>query len=383
MNKLVRKISLKLHLWLGLLSGIVVFIVCITGCLYAFRDEVNDLMHPWKFVEVENDGIKILPSRALQISNSQIKDLSPSAITYGEEADAIIVDYYKPEKGLTSVFINPYDERVIKIQNQNEEDFDFFRFIIKGHKMLWLPAEIGRPIVGYGTLIFVITLITGIILWYPRRWTMRNVKNNFTIKFNARFSRLNFDLHNVLGIYSAIFLIVLSFTGLMRSFDWFSKTIYFLGSGGENLQPYILPKSKRQPEISKNIVDKLYLQLLVNEPKAKSFYIALPYNEESCIRVSVVHERGSYYKTDNLFFDQYTLHPLEGAGPFAGKYKAASTAIDKYFRMNLEIHDGRILGIWGKIIAFCASLVGASLPVTGIIIYLRKRKQKNKAIQDV
>ena len=125
-------------------------------------------------------------------------------------------------------------------------------------------------------------------------------------------------------------------------------------------------------------LDKLYVELRAEEPDATTFYFALPSNNDGVVRVSIVHQRGSYYKTDNLFFDQYTLKPLEGSGPYAGKYTEASGA-DKFRRMNLEIHDGRILGIWGKIIVFTAGLIGASLPVTGFIIWFRRRKKQNKA----
>ena len=52
-HKNFRKFCLRLHLWLGLLSGIVVFIVCITGCLYAVKDEFNDATQPWRFVSPE------------------------------------------------------------------------------------------------------------------------------------------------------------------------------------------------------------------------------------------------------------------------------------------------------------------------------------------
>jgi uncharacterized iron-regulated membrane protein len=32
----------KIHLWFGLSSGILVFIIAITGCLYAFQEEIQD-----------------------------------------------------------------------------------------------------------------------------------------------------------------------------------------------------------------------------------------------------------------------------------------------------------------------------------------------------
>ncbi|WP_029906029.1 PepSY domain-containing protein [Prevotella sp. 10(H)] len=377
-NKTLRKISFELHLWLGLLSGIVLFIVCITGCIYAFKDEINDFNQPWKFISPQEKEI-IMPTRVLEISNNEIKDATPSAITYGEASDAVFVDYFSPKTGMSTVYINQYDGQVLKTLEKKPDDFDFFRFILSGHRTLWLPTNIGKPIVGYGVLIFVITLITGVILWWPKKWNKKTIKKNFTFRKNAPLSRINFDIHNVLGGYSVPILLILSLTGLIWSFSWFSESVYYITSGGKELKPYTLPKSDTL-NINNRILeplDKLYLQLRNDEPNATTFYFALPRKNDGVIRVSVVHERGSYYKTDNLFFDQYTLKPLEGSGPYAGKYTEASAA-DKFRRMNLEIHDGRILGIWGKILAFSASLIGASLPVTGFIIWYRRIKKKRK-----
>jgi len=375
MNKTVRKISARLHLWLGLLSGIVVFIVCITGCIYTFKDEINDITHPWKFITPQESQV-LLPSQVLEISASQI-DGNPTAITYGEAKDAVFVDYYVPGFGMSTVYIDQYNGDILKTIIKKFDDFDFFSFILTGHRTLWLPRDIGKPLVGYSVIVFVITLITGIVLWWPKKWNRRTIKRNFIFRKRAPLSRINFDLHNVLGGYATLILLILSLTGLIWSFEWFSKSVYSLTSGGKELIPYTLPQSDtlnishRKP----NALDKLYIQLREEEPEATTFYFALPGKNDGVIRVSIVHERGSYYKTDNLFFDQYTLKPLEGSGPYAGRYSEASAA-DKLRRMNLEIHDGRIFGLFGKILVFIAALIGASLPVTGVIIWYRKKRKK-------
>ena len=167
------------------------------------------------------------------------------------------------------------------------------------------------------------------------------------------------------------------FYGLIFSLNWFSRGVYSITSGGEELKPYVLPVSDTLQVVNRvtNPLDRLYTQLRLEEPAAKTFYFALPGQADGVYRVSVVHKRGSYYRTDNLFFDRYTLVSLKGAGPYAGKYTEASPA-DKFRRMNLEIHDGRIWGLPGKIIMFLASLTGASLPVTGFIIWYRKRRKR-------
>lgn len=376
MNKTFRKACAKPHLWLGLLSGIVVFIVCITGCMYAFKDEITDATQPWRFVApLEKEFLP--PSRLLAIADSVMGGASATAITYGERSDAAWVDYYQPEAGMSTVFINPYSGQVLKSVVNHNGDFDFFRLVLSGHRTLWLPREIGSPIVGYSVLIFLITLITGVILWWPRSWTRKALVQRLTLKRPFTFSRLNFDLHNVAGFYAALVLAVLCFTGLIFSLNWFSRGVYSITSGGEELKPYVLPVSDTLQVVNRvtNPLDRLYTQLRLEEPAAKTFYFALPGQADGVYRVSVVHKRGSYYRTDNLFFDRYTLVSLKGAGPYAGKYTEASPA-DKFRRMNLEIHDGRIWGLPGKIIMFLASLTGASLPVTGFIIWYRKHRKR-------
>lgn len=376
MDKAFRKICINLHLWMGLLSGGVVFVVCITGCMYAFKDEINHHTQHWRFVEPEKNP-RLFPSQILNKTNREIKNENPTAITYGEPFDAVSVDYFNPEKGISKVFINPYNGKILKVIQENKNGFDFFKFVLTGHRSLWLPKEIGKPIVGYSVLVFTITLITGGILWWPRKWNKKTLRKNVTIRTKKSSFLLNWDLHNVLGGYSFLVLLILCLTGLVWSFNWYSQAVYYLTSGGKELQPYTLPQSDSLHTDRKVSVplDQLYSQLSVQEPYAKTFYFALPSSPKDIIRVSIVHERNSYYKTDNLFFDQYTLKPLKGSGPYAGKYTQA-TFPDKLRRMNLELHDGRILGLPGKIIVFTAALIGASLPVTGILIWYGKIKKK-------
>lgn len=380
MNKTFRKVCAKLHLWFGLLSGIVVFIVCVTGCMYVFKDEITSLTQPWRFV-VPQEKEFLPPSQILAVADSVVGDAAATAITYGEKSDAVWVDYYQPEVGMSTVYMNPYDGQVLKTVVQHADDFDFFRFVLNGHRTLWLPRAVGSPIVGYSVLIFLITLITGIVLWWPKHWTRKALvrRLSFTIPRPFSFSRLNFNLHNVVGFYAALLLIVLCFTGLIFSLSWFSKAVYSVTSGGRELKPYVQPVSNTL-RLSNRVTDPLdclYDQLHKEESSAKTFYFALPGQPDGVFRVSVVHKRGSYYHTDNLFFDQYTLAPLQGAGPYAGKYTEVSFA-DRFRRMNLDIHDGRIWGLPGKILMFLASLVGASLPITGFVIYYRKRFKNSR-----
>lgn len=365
----------ELHKWLGVVSGVVVFIVCVTGCLYVFKDEIEEMAEPWRFV-VPREAPVLMPSRVLEVANKEAESNSPSAITYGEAHDALVVDYYGKSYRVSKVYIDPYTGAVIKSICRNPGDFDFFRFILNGHRQLWLPAWIGKRLVGWSVLVFVIILITGIVLWFPKRWNKKSCERLFLITWSAGKKRLNFDLHKVLGGYFALILLLLSLTGMVWNMEWFGKSVYRL-TGGKELKPYVLPLSDTAAvNLSAYFpVDKLFIRLKQEEPAVKEFYMVIPQKPEDVCRVSIVHKRNSYYRTDNRFFDQYSLEELTGQGPYAGKYKEASAA-DKIRRMNLELHDGRIAGLPGKIIVFLAALAGASLPVTGWIIWGRKRKKE-------
>ena len=96
------------------------------------------------------------------------------------------------------------------------------------------------------------------------------------------------------------------------------------------------------------------------------------------IEVIVNHRPGTYYNADYFHYDQYTGTSLKALGSWDGKYSEAKLA-DKIARMNYDIHVGAILGLPGKILAFFASLIAASLPVTGFMVWRGRLKKKNRS----
>lgn len=104
----MRKFFFKLHLWLGLASGIVVFIVCITGCLYVFKDEITAISKPWLKVESQ-ERATLKPTELTSIAAKAVSNSQPSAITYGEKTDAVWVDLNENQSGtFSTVYMNPY-----------------------------------------------------------------------------------------------------------------------------------------------------------------------------------------------------------------------------------------------------------------------------------
>ena len=369
-----KKLVGKLHLYLGLTSGIVVFIVSITGCILAFEQEIKSLTQPYKYVQPQANA-KLLPPSVLKASaEKMLPGKKANGVLYGVPTRNAEVGFYNfdPEYYYV-VYVNPYTAEVQHVWN---EDGDFFHLVLHGHYYLWLPEKIGQTVVATSCLIFLFMMISGLVLWWPKNKSA--AKQRFSVKWDASWRRKNYDLHNVFGFYMMSVGIILATTGLVWGFQWFSKSLYAV-TGGRGSDQFYNPTSDttRTSQFSKPVeaVDKAWMALEKEYPGNEGINISIPLTKSESIYSYVNFRDGTYYKVDYNYFDQHTLKRIPATGPFSGKYSEANVA-NKLRRMNYDIHVGAILGLPGKILAFFASLVCASLPVTGFIIWWGRNKKK-------
>ncbi len=377
---LFRRINDWLHLWLGLASGVVVFIVSVTGCFYAFQQEIKDALEPWRFVDVQPGGF-VPPGRLLDTAAKYMPTQQPSGLTYSNETGAAAVGYFGMENGkqtFSVVFMNPYTGGFIrKQQTIGGGEFDFFRFIIDGHRALWLPYAIGRPIVGIATLVFLALLVTGMVMWWPRKWNKGTRDKSFKITWKASFKRVNYDLHNVLGFYSLLLAFALAVTGLVWSFTWFDRALYYVTSGGEGKPEHHHPHSDvsqkdRRWEHASSPLDSAWMATMEQVDRVGGIYLTpILHDDDDSYEILVYHDYGSYYDQSAYFYDRYTLEPLEMDGH---TFRGAKFA-DQLAMLNYDIHVGAVWGLPGKVLAFLVSLICASLPITGFLVWWNKRKR--------
>jgi len=365
-----KKATGKIHLWLGLVSGLIIVVLGVTGCLLAFEHEIRMLTEPFRFVKAE-EKLPLPPSVFKQIAEQRLHGKAASSIEYGKPGDAILISYYDANN-YKIIFLNPYNGDVLKVKNMTR---DFFRMVLNGHFYLWLPPSIGQPVVASATLIFLTMLISGIVLWWPKNKAAR--KQRFSVKWNAKWKRTNYDLHNVFGFYMTWIAIFLAITGLVMGFEWFAKSVYWISAAGKSMPAWYTPSSDTlaKPGDKLAIMDNTWRQMMQKKNKKEALSIFFAAGPSAALSVSINHRPGTYYNMDNYYFDQYTGRELPGKGIYAGAYANASVA-DKIKRMNYDIHIGAVLGLPGKMLAFFASLIAASLPVTGFYIWWGRRKKK-------
>lgn len=369
-----KQLSFQIHKILGLSTGLIVFIVAITGCSWAFREEIESLYDGYKKVEPQQTAI-LTPTEAKDIAKTVFPNNTVHGTLFKKADDAIEVIFYDAEPEFyQSVFLNPYTGNVIQV---DDHFTGFFAFILKGHTRLWLPKEIGEQVVGVSVLIFILIIISGFILWLPKKRKNLKQRTKFKWKKGTKWKRKNFDLHSIIGFYVFSLALIIAFTGSVMSYNWLKYALY-KSVGGEKEARFIIPENNSVANSNDSIapMDYLIVKLQKESPNATAYELHYPKTPDESIYVEVSNSEGLYYDADFRFFDQNTLEEIETPSIY-GKYKDAKVA-DKILRMNYDIHIGAIGGIAGKIIAFLVSLLIASLPVTGTLLWYGRTYKKRK-----
>ena len=136
--------------------------------------------------------------------------------------------------GWYEVYVDRHRGEVLLVRDMR---WDPLGVILRVHQTLLLPPEIGRRIVGVAVLLFVLSLLTGLVLWFPRRpgdlLRAGALRRRLTIVTGPRRPRVNYDLHRVLGGYALLGALILGLTGLVWSFAWMDRTVYWIATGGQ------------------------------------------------------------------------------------------------------------------------------------------------------
>lgn len=382
----MKNFFLWLHKWLGLFTGIIVLIISLTGCIYVFQDELKLIAYPEKY---------FIDARSFQhqqtLPLSKLIAIAEKKLNTGEKISRI--DVY-PQKNRTwafravktnknaffysdyfiyhkRVFIDPYSGKVQNIENAKTE---FFQVVLQLHMNLLLGKKYGHQIIGLSVGIFAIICLSGLILWWPKKWKRKKLKQQFTVKLNANRKRLNYDLHNVLGFYSIFFALLFALTGLMFTYPALKKGVTKVFNSVDQKENSQKEVFHFIPQPTHNVLDNGLFYILKKHPEADQCSIRLKDEKSEPVDIQV---RLKQNKTSDFYW--YYFNQKNGQ---LDKLKSSKNLQlgSKITSMNYDLHTGSIGGLATKIISFIASLICASLPITGCIIWLNKLKKSRKRL---
>lgn len=269
------------------------------------------------------------------------------------------------------VYMNPYTGEAVKVENSK---WEFFNLVVMMHCTLLLGYW-GKQVITWSTIIFIIMLISGLILWWPRNVAAANKRFRFSWKNNSNWKRKNYDLHQIPGFYISVISIFLALSGLSMILPKLDTAIQYVVNGGSDktgnkmLYTNHMAGSKIAVADQTGVLDQMMSASRTAHPEAASYRIFTPKSTAEPIVVKNFKDEATHYAYTQTSFDQASAKP-------AAQVNFASLSNgEKVHELTYDIHVGAILGLPGKILAFMASFIAASLPVSGFLIWRGRKKQ--------
>jgi uncharacterized iron-regulated membrane protein len=413
------------HLWVGLSSGLIVLLICLSGTIYVFNTEIRELSRPEMYHVSPSTGSQRLASEKLMAIVS--RETGGKVISIKIPADperSFVLTVRKPEeskpgenkevKGKVRAeertkensgkrsgekpgsekpgppargiqyMVDPYTGQILGNSSEKTAITEFMQLMFSLHRWLLLDRieeplfgnlpnrTLGSYISGTATILFTLGVITGMVIWFPRK--IRSWKNGLKVKWDGNWKRVNHDLHNSLGFYSCILLLLMGITGPQWSFPWYREALR------KTLGTY-QPEGAPKPETPHSVIQgtgtpkTLFIADFISSANKTLNYpgdltITLAADSLEAIVVNKV-KTGFFVPVagDKVYLDQYNASVLQtdifSAKPLNERISSSIKAL----------HVGDVYGSFSKILYFLACLIATSLPVTGTLIWINKMKK--------
>lgn len=396
----MKKIFRKIHLWLSVPFGLIITLVCFSGAMLVFENEVNEwFRRDLYYVETVKESPLPMDKLLEKVATTLPDSVSVTGVSISSDPGrAYQVSLSKPRRA--SLYVDQYTGEV----KGKSERSGFFMFMFRMHR--WLLDSMnpgnegifwGKMIVGVSTLLLVFVLISGIVIWWSR--TRKALKNSLKITATKGWRRFWYDLHVAGGMYALIFLLAMALTGLTWSFPWYRTAFYKVfgvevqqraAQGHEQKSDAQKRDTKlaahrekkregnevrkgersRRPENNHSDMysvtspfvywQEIYDKLRRQNPEYKQISISSGTASVSFNRFGNQRASDRYsFNTDNGEFTETSLYQHQDK---SGKIRG----------WIYSVHVGNWGGMFTRILTFIAALLGAALPLTGYYLWIKR-----------
>ncbi len=357
----MRKVLFWLHLAAGLLAGIVIFIMSVTGTLLMYEKQMIAYFDTRNLPAIQ--GQKRLLVETLLEQARQQRGQVPASITLPSSPTA-------PAQlgiGRDIVYQDPTNGQILGAANLQVRAF--FRAVTDWHRWLAVAGAnrpAARAVTGWANLIFLFILLSGLYLWLPRVWTAANVRAIAFFKGGLSGKARDFNWHNVFGIWSAVPLVFIVASASVISFPWASNLVYTVtGTKAPAPPPQTPPATKAEPILAG--LNAIYAQAASQSSNWRTITLRVPNSPTAPVNVVI---DGGYpgqpQKRLTLTFD-----PQSAALKTRESFDDFNTGRQTRTWMRF-VHTGEYYGLPGQTLAGLASAAGAILVFTGVALSLRR-----------
>ena len=355
----MRKVLFKLHLVVAIVFGVFIVLLGVTGAEMAFEQEIDHVTH-WHLTYVKPQGQAM---SLAQISDVVAKKFPDEKIGAYFVATAPNMSYAVVLKDRLA-YINEYTGEVLGTRVQ---EMDWQGYVHQLHLRLAMMDKgrrFGETTIKASSIAAFFLVITGAYLWWPIK--------RVSIGKNDGTRRFWFDVHNSFGILALIFVLAATFTGLIIAFEGFTNPLlYKLTDSHEVEQPPLVAAPVEgalpiSPDQALDIARKAV-------PGASPFLVIVPHGKQVYRIAARFPEDLTPGGRTRIAIEPYSgkvLFSIDSrTGP--GGYRANA--------LNRAIHTGDIFGTPSKVVMALASLVMALQLVTGVVMWIKRRKAETRS----
>jgi uncharacterized iron-regulated membrane protein len=274
-----------------------------------------------------------------------------------------------PPAPQTTVWLNPYTGAEIARQDPTTAWRRFFRTATDWHRWLGVNGDrrtAARWVTGVSNAAFLVLAVTGMYLWIPRLWSRAAIRAVAWFRPGLAGKARDFNWHNVIGVWSAAVLVVLTFTGMCISFPKTYDVIYAV-TGTERPEAPATPNPAPLRSARDTGVDRLWTLAESQMPRWRSITIRLPQRAGQAITFTMNDRE----RVNAMARSTLTVNPTDGQVMRWEPYEQLATGqrLRTWIRFGLTCE---LWGLGGQIVAGAASAGGCVLVWTGIALAWRR-----------
>lgn len=388
---MIRKTIFWVHLSCGVLTGLVVFTMSLTGVLLTYERQIDEWVGQRYYVPVAEQQNRLPLEELISLQKLAQPEANANTAIISKDAGAP-VSFRAGRRG--SVALNPYTGEAM--QTESPRLSAFFSTLTGFHRWFNIEGEhraFARQVTGISNVVFLFLVLSGMYLWLPKlyRWTIFKARLFFKGQYPDSKTR-DFHWHHIFGIWTALPLLAVVYSGAVISYPWAANLMYRAfgaevpvalpapppgqnpaNGGNQNNRNNNAGAAEIQSEVSatyQSLESLLEAALAQTNYDWKRLSLTLPKTSDSTLTLEIDEGNGAQaHLRHTLTLDRSNGTVLSSSGfselPLTQKLRTTARFL----------HTGEVLGFWGQTIAGLASLAALFLVWTGFALSYRRLLQ--------
>lgn len=362
-----RRWWVTVHLYLGLIAGLGFAVLGVTGSVLVVDHALDARLNP-HVVDTARPG----PWQPLDRLIAAAERAAPEGVGRPHrlvmpegEHWPVSIEYFHPSPyafEATKILVDPVTAKVIAVRAWGDS---LASFVYRLHYAFALGYA-GEWLVGITGLLLIVSLGTGVYLWWPRHGSLRRA-----LRLDLGTGAIGpwLALHKLGGMYPLLVVAIVAGTGLGLS--WHRTAHHVVETVLPTRDTPELPTVTPVDGAERHSIDALVERARVRFPRAELKRVHFPQAPEESLRV-MLRQPGEVARTYG--------ETLVWVDPWRGDVLTSREPVgrplgDAVMGWLFPLHSGQAYGVAGRAVVFIGGLVPVLLYMTGAVVWWRRRRR--------